>query len=76
MPYERPCITVIVGRKVGKSNIRNRLKRWAKEKYRLEKEKLKNFATVVIYKPGAAQYSHREVDNIIDTLWKRAGILK
>jgi len=76
MPFERPCITVIASRKVGKSNMRNKLKRWAKEKYRLERNTLQNYATVVIFKPGAAQYDHGEVDHIIDKLWQRAGIIK
>jgi len=57
-------IGITVTRKVGKANIRNRLKRWTREVYRRQREPLGLDAhaldIVVNIKPGAVQASFEE----------------
>ena len=57
-------IGITVTRKVGKANIRNRLKRWTREVYRRQREPLgldaRALDIVVNVKPGAVQASFEE----------------
>jgi len=57
-------IGITVTRKVGKANIRNRLKRWTREVYRRQREPLgldaRSLDIVVNVKPGAVQSSFEE----------------
>lgn len=47
-PSERPRLGVIVTKKVGNSVVRNRVKRWIKEVFRLERQTLARPLDVVI----------------------------
>ena len=62
LPYSRIGITAT--KKIGKANVRNRLKRWTREIYRIERAPLGLDAhaldLVVNVKPNAAETSFRE----------------
>ena len=78
--YFRPgpgCrLAVVAGKKVGGSTRRNKLKRWAREIFRRNKDSLKNYDIVVIYKNGADRYTYGEIENILKKIWKRENLLK
>jgi ribonuclease P protein component len=61
---EHSRIGITVTKKVGKANIRNRLKRWTREVYRRQREPLgldaQALDIVVNVKPSAAQTSYEE----------------
>jgi ribonuclease P protein component len=71
-----PRLSVIIGRKVGNSVLRNKFKRWTKEIFRNEKDTLNNFGIVVIYKPGADRYDFEKVKSMLNDLWLSTGIKK
>jgi ribonuclease P protein component len=62
LPYSRIGITAT--KKMGKANVRNRLKRWTREVYRTRREPLgadhRSLDLVVNVKPNAAQATYRE----------------
>ncbi len=71
----RPKLSVVISTKVAGNASRNKMKRWVREKFRKEKDLLNNYGIVVIFKPGAAKYSYREVIKRISELWKETGII-
>ncbi len=72
-----PAIAIIVGKKVAKKSVvRNKLKRWTREVFRIQKNTLLNFQMAVIYKPGADKYDYKDVSNKLNLLWIKAGIKK
>ena len=71
-------IGITATKKVGKANVRNRLKRWTREVYRRERGPLdldsRGFDIVVNVKPNAAGASFRDyTDDLSRTLRKVAG---
>ena len=74
MPAEEKRLSVVIGRKVGKSVLRNRLRRWTRELFMEELDKIKEYYIVVNYKKGAGEYGSREIRERIVRLWKECGI--
>ena len=79
LPHSRIGITAT--KKLGKANIRNRLKRWTREVYRRQREPLgidgQSLDIVVNVKPNAAdaafqEYS-RELSRVLERVVKDAG---
>ena len=68
-------IGITVTRKVGKANIRNRLKRWTREVYRRQREPLgldaQALDIVVNIKPGAVQASFEEFSRDLTRVLER-----
>lgn len=68
-------IGITVTKKVGKANIRNRLKRWTREVYRRQREPLgldaQALDIVVNVKPGAAQTSFQEFNRDLTRVLER-----
>jgi ribonuclease P protein component len=68
-------IGITVTKKVGKANIRNRLKRWTREVYRRQREPLgldaQALDIVVNVKPGAVQASFEEFSRDFTTVLQR-----
>lgn len=68
-------IGITVTKKVGKANIRNRLKRWTREVYRRQREPLgldaQALDIVVNVKPGAAQTSFQEFERDLTRVLER-----
>ncbi|OGF57334.1 MAG: ribonuclease P protein component [Candidatus Fraserbacteria bacterium RBG_16_55_9] len=54
-----PRLGLSVTKRLGKANVRNRLKRWIREWFRTHKEELSNLALVVQPKPPAARLDHK-----------------
>ncbi|MFC2061086.1 ribonuclease P protein component [Elusimicrobiota bacterium] len=76
LPDEVHRISVVAGKKVGKSVRRNKLKRWVKEIFRNEKENLEKFAMVIILRVGAGDYKYNEILEKLNKLWKENKIKK
>ncbi|HYC62657.1 MAG TPA: ribonuclease P protein component [Thermoanaerobaculia bacterium] len=72
---ENSRIGITVTKKVGKANIRNRLKRWTREVYRRQREPLGLDAhaldIVVNVKPGAAQTSFQDYSRDLTRVLER-----
>jgi len=63
---------ISVGRKVGNAVCRNRIKRWIREYFRLQRAAIKNGVELsVVVKPGAAQLSHAEFDQQLQDAFRR-----
>jgi len=75
-PGERPRFSAVVGRKTGNSVTRNRLKRWGREVFRREKDSLKNYDIVVIYKKGSAGFTYSRLEKILKDIWTQEKLLK
>ena len=74
LPHSR--IGVTATKKLGKANVRNRLKRWTREVYRREREPLvldeRSLDLVVNVKPNAAEATFREFSDDLARVLKRA----
>lgn len=65
-----------VGTKVGKANVRNRVRRRVRESYRLREGSVKpGFDLVVVARAGAAQARFGELDRHLASLLKRLELL-
>lgn len=73
LPHSRIGITAT--KKLGKANVRNRLKRWTREVYRREREPLEidrgTLDVVVNVKPNAADASFREFSEDLTRVLRR-----
>jgi ribonuclease P protein component len=74
LPHSRVGITAT--KKLGKANVRNRLKRWTRETYRREREPLEldrhSLDFVVNIKPNAADAAFRDYRADLERLLARA----
>ena len=67
---------VSVSKKVGKSVIRNRVRRLIKESHRINSYRLKQgYDLVVIARTNAKNKSYQQIENSLINLFKKAGIL-
>lgn len=67
---------VSVSKKVGKSVIRNRVRRLIKESYRLNSQGLKQgYDLVVIARTNSKGKNYKQIESSLMNLFKRAGIL-
>jgi len=58
---DRPArVGLSVMRKLGKANVRNRLKRWIREWFRTRQERFRGMDLVIQPKSAAAQLDHRD----------------
>ncbi|HUP48349.1 MAG TPA: ribonuclease P protein component [Thermoanaerobaculia bacterium] len=73
LPFSRIGITAT--KKVGKANVRNRLKRWTREVYRREREPLgldgRSLDIVINVKPNAAEASFRDYSHDLGRVLRR-----
>lgn len=68
-------VGIVVSKKVGKSTVRNRVKRLIKENYRLNSDKFKGVYDFVIVARGkAADKSYKEIEKSLLKLFKKAGL--
>ncbi len=74
LPHSRIGITAT--KKLGKANVRNRLKRWTREVYRRQREPLgldpRSLDVVVNVKPNAADASFQEFSQDLGRVLERA----
>jgi ribonuclease P protein component len=73
LPYSRIGITAT--KKTGKANVRNRLKRWTREVYRVQREPLGldagSFDVVVNVKPNAAEATFLDYSRDLEKVLRR-----
>ena len=67
---------IVVSRKVGRSVERNRIKRYIREFYRLNRPFfLESGALIVVARVGLAEWKHQQIDVELTRLLKTGGIL-
>lgn len=70
-------IGISVSKKIGKSVVRNRVKRLIKESYRNNRDRFKKgYDIIFIARIGASKLKYRDIEKSIFNLAKRGGILK
>jgi len=62
-----PRIAIVVGRKVGKAVVRNRVKRAVREAFRKNKQLFAHLDLVVVPRPGAGALTSRELQERLVT---------
>lgn len=67
-----PRIGITVSSKVGKSVVRNRIKRWVREYVRRHKGELPPGDSVIVAKASAAEAEHRDIDADLARIMRRA----
>lgn len=73
---EKNRLGLTVGTKVGKANVRNRVRRRVKESYRLREDTVKRgYDLVIVARAAAAQARFRELDRHLASLLKRLELL-
>ncbi len=75
--YEYNRVGFTVSKKVGKSVIRNRVKRLLRESYRLNEEKiLQGYDIIFIARNTASKASYREIENAMMHLFKKMKLIR
>ena len=75
--YEYNRVGFTVSKKVGKSVIRNRVKRLLRESYRLNEEKiLQGYDIIFIARNTASKASYREIENAMMHLFKKRKLIR
>ena len=75
--YEYNRVGFTVSKKVGKSVIRNRVKRLLRESYRLNEEKiLQGYDIIFIARNMASKASYREIENAMMHLFKKMKLIR
>lgn len=68
--------SVVVSKKIGNSVKRNRLKRWGREIFRREKQRLKKSDIVLIYNMGARNCIFWDVEKALKSIWKKESLYR
>ena len=67
---------IVVSRKVGCAVVRNKIKRYIREYYRLHRPYFKKVgALIVVARPQIAGWTHEEIDAELESLLRQEGIL-
>ncbi len=75
--YEYNRVGFTVSKKVGKSVIRNRVKRLLRESYRLNEEKiLQGYDIIFIARNTASKASYKEIENAMMHLFRKMKLVK
>ncbi|MFC2048924.1 ribonuclease P protein component [Elusimicrobiota bacterium] len=76
MVEENPKLAVIISSKVTNSVGRNRIKRWTREFFRKNKNKMDNYGIILVYKKKSEKMKNEELCNKLNTIFFEAGIYK
>ena len=75
--YEYNRIGFTVSKKVGKSVIRNRVKRILRESYRLNEEKiLQGYDIIIVARNTASKASYKEIESAMLHLFRKMKLMK
>ena len=72
LDYSR--LGLAVSKKVDKrAVIRNKIKRVIRESFRIHREQLTGWDIVVVAKADAKNLSHQQLDNLLESVWRKIG---